>query len=156
MAVAISLQHFLDNSGIKYSVVPHPYADNSQKTADAAHVSASKIAKCVILEDEGGYVMAVVPATRKVKLGELFRQINRRLELASESELADLLGDCVLGAVPPIGEIYDMDVVVDDSFDDLSDIYFEAGDHTDLIHIRGEDFQTLMHNAEHASFSHAV
>ena len=33
-----------------------------------------------------------------------------------------------------------------------SDVYFEAGDHEELIHVSADNFQKLMHNAEHASF----
>jgi Ala-tRNA(Pro) deacylase len=33
------------------------------------------------------------------------------------------------------------------------DVYFEAGDHEDLIHVSADNFQKLMSNAEHASFS---
>jgi len=153
MAIAITLQHYLDHLGVDYEIIPHPYADTGLDTADRAHVPADKLAKSVILEDEGGYLMAVCPASRRIKLGELYREINRRLEFADESELADMFGDCVLGAVPPVGELYGVDVVVDLDLFMQPDIYFEAGDHVDLVHVSAENFQKLMSNADHASFT---
>ncbi len=153
MAVAITLQHHLDELGVEYEVVPHPYADNGLETAESAHIPPDKLAKSIMLEDEGGYLMAVCPASRRIKLGELYREINRRMELADETELADVLGDCVLGAVPPVGELYGIDVVVDLELFMQPDVYFEAGDHVDLIHVTAENFQKLMSNAEHASFT---
>jgi Ala-tRNA(Pro) deacylase len=153
MAIAITLQHYLERLGVDYEIIPHPYADTGLDTADRAHVPPDKLAKSVILEDEGGYLMAVCPASRRIKLGELYREINRRLEFADESELADMLGDCALGAVPPVGELYGVDVVVDLDLFMQPDIYFEAGDHVDLVHVSAENFQKLMTNAEHASFT---
>ena len=153
MAIAFTLKHFLDSSGIDYELVEHPYANNALGVANAAHLPPEKVAKCVMLEDEGGYLIAVCPASKRICLGDLYHEINRRLEFASEAELADLLGDCVLGAVPPVGELYDMEVVVDADLFMQPDIYFEAGDHEDLIHVSADSFQRIMRNAEHASFS---
>ena len=153
MTMAITLQHYLDDLGVEYEVVAHPYADNGLDTAAKAHIPADKLAKSIMLEDEGGYLMAVCPASKRIKLGELYREINRRLEFANETELADMFGDCVLGAVPPVGALYGVDVVVDLDLFMQPDVYFEAGDHEDLIHVSADDFQKLMSNAEHASFS---
>ncbi|MGB5278136.1 MAG: YbaK/EbsC family protein [Gammaproteobacteria bacterium] len=153
MAVAITLQHYLERLGVEYELVQHPYTETGLDTAERAHIPADKLAKAIILEDEGGYVMAVCPASRRIKLGDLYRETNRRLEFANEAELAELLGDCALGAVPPIGELYGFEVVVDTDLFMQPDVYFEAGDHVDLIHVSAEGFQMLMSGAEHASFS---
>ena len=156
MTMAITLRHYLDELGVEYEVVAHPYAETGLDTAEVAHIPPDKLAKSIILEDEGGYLMAVCPASRRIKLGELYREINRRLEFADENELADMFGDCVLGAVPPVGDLYGIDVVVDTDLFMQPDVYFEAGDHVDLIHVYDDNFQKLMSNAEHASFSKPV
>ena len=156
MVMAITLQRYLDGLGVDYEVVAHPYAETGLDTAERAHIPPEKLAKSIMLEDEGGYMMAVCPASRRIKLGELYRETNRRMEFANENELADMLGDCVLGAVPPVGDLYGIDVVVELDLFMQPDIYFEAGDHEDLIHVSADNFQKLMSNAEHASFSKAV
>lgn len=156
MGLAITLKRYLDNHNVDYEVIDHPYASTSMDIAREANVPPEKIAKCVMLEDEGGYVMAVCSASSRIKLGKLYREINRRLEFASEQELADLLGDCVLGAVPPIGDVYDIEVVIDEGLLTQSDVYFEAGDHEGLIHVRADAFDVLMQNAERASFSQHI
>lgn len=153
MAVAISLQHYLDQLGVEYEVVQHPYAETGKETASRAHIPAEKLAKSIILEDEGGLLMAVCAVSRRIKLGDLYRETNRRMQFVNESDLADVFDDCVPGAVPPIGDLYDVDVVVDMELFMQPDVYFEAGDHEDLVHVSAEVFQELMSNAEHASFS---
>jgi Ala-tRNA(Pro) deacylase len=156
MAIAITLQEYLDKSGIEYDVLPHAHTETSFDTAQKTHIPPEQVAKSVILEDEDGYLMAVIPASHHIELGQLSRQLERRLGLATEDELSDLFGDCVLGAVPPIGEAYHIEVVMDDSLEKCPDVYFEAGDHTDLIHVRGPAFLQLMQHARHGHFCRPI
>lgn len=151
MAMAATLQKYLAQNGIAYEILPHPYTATSMNTASAARVPSDKLAKPVILEDEQGYVMAVIPANRHVKLGELRNLLKRNIGLATESELKQLFPDCDIGAVPPLGQAYGMDTIVDDSLINATDIYFEAGDHEDVIHIKGAAFRRLMKNTPHGS-----
>ena len=156
MAIAITLQEYLDKSGIEYDVLPHAHTETSLDTAQKTHIPPEQVAKSVILEDENGYLMAVIPASHHIELGQLSRQLERRLGLATEDELSDLFGDCDLGAVPPIGEAYHMEVVMDDSLEKCPDVYFEAGNHTDLIHVRGPAFLQLMQHAHHGHFCRPI
>ena len=156
MSIPTTLQQYLDQTGIKYDVLPHAYASTSLDTAEASGISGEKIAKSVILEDDKGYLMAVIPATHHIEFGRLDQQLHRHLGLATEKELSDLFTDCEFGAIPPVGQAYGMDVVLEDCLSDCPDIYFESGDHTDLIHMRGEDFQRLMRGAGHGQFSRHI
>jgi len=153
MAVAMTLQDYLDRWGIEYDVVPHPHTSSSLETAEAAHVPGDQLAKCVVTEDYRGYLMVVVPASHEVEFSMLDEALNRRLELATEAELADIFTDCELGAIPPLGEAYGIDVAIDNQLVACDDVYFEAGDHVDLIHLRGDDFRDLMAGAEHGQYS---
>src|SRR2546428_5555970 len=80
-----------------------------------------------MLEDDKGFLMAVVPASHKVDLGVLHRQLNRELGLATDRELVELFKDCEPGALPPLGLAYGIDTILDESLVDAPDIYFEAG-----------------------------
>lgn len=151
MAMSQTLQKFLAQHGIAYEVLPHPYTATSMNTASAARVPSDKLAKPVILEDEQGYIMAVIPANRHVKIGEIRHMLHRNMGLATEAELQQLFPDCELGAVPPIGQAYGMETIIDDSLIKASDIYFEAGDHEDVVHIKGAAFRRLMKHAPHGS-----
>ena len=122
-------------------------------TAEAAKVPGDQLAKSIILEDEDGYLMAVLPATHHVEIGRLSQQLNRKLGLATESEIARLFTDCELGAIPPVGEAYGMEMIMEDSLSTCEDVYFEGGDHTDIVHVHGEDFKRLMRTAMHGQFS---
>ena len=81
--------------------------------------------------------------------------MNRNLGLAAESELGNLFFDCEIGALPALGPAYGVETVVDDALAEQPDIYFEAGDHEQLIHVSAETFQALLGDAiRHGHFSH--
>jgi Ala-tRNA(Pro) deacylase len=94
--------------------------------------------------------MAVIPANAHVKIAELNRLLDRKMGLATEVELLPLFSDCELGAIPPIGQAYGIETIVDEGLDGCRDIYFESGNHTDLIHMKGKAFQELMIETRHA------
>ena len=155
MAIALTLQEFLDWEEVKYTVIKHPFTLTSINTAEAAHIPADHLAKTVLLVDEEGFVMVVVPADQHVDVDRLRKIFNRRFVLASEREIEELFYDCEQGAIPALGEAYGFEMLVDDKLLlENEDIYIEGGDHCALIRINGRDFQQLMSHAEHGHFCH--
>jgi len=153
MAIADSVLEYLDRTGVDYSVVHHPHAESSMRSAEAAHVSGELIAKGVLLKDAEGYFLAVVPATHHVRIGHLRSQLGRDAETAPEADMPVVFPDCTLGAVPALGAAYQLATVVDESLRGLPEVFFEAGDHEELIRVTGNDFETLMHEAVFLSCS---
>ena len=153
MGIASTVRDYLDEAGVDYQLLHHPYSPNSRKAADAARIPADQLAKPVLLEDDRGFLMAVVPASRRVELQSLEKQLGRRLVLATERDVQDLFCDCAQGAVPAIGQAYGVEVVWDDCLAACPDIYFEAGDHTDLVRMSGKEFTFLMGRRPHGRIS---
>jgi Ala-tRNA(Pro) deacylase len=142
--------------GISYDIVPHPRTTSSMKTAEASHIPGDQIAKSVVVGDGEHYTVVVVPATHRVELGTVHHHMPNHVGLATEEELARLFFDCEPGAIPPIGAAYGIDTVLDDVLLDQRDIYFEAGDHEELIHIHGSEFVGLLQNVQTYRCSHHV
>jgi Ala-tRNA(Pro) deacylase len=153
MAMAAKLQWFLDASGVDYEVLPHPHSQYSAQTARRSRVPLRSLAKPVLLEDEYGYVMAVVPAACRVDVERLGRQLHRELELATEAEVGDIFFDCEDGAMPAIGTPYRVPTVYDESLAGLRDVYFEAGDHDEVVHMTGDAFLELLSDSLHGRFA---
>ena len=153
MAIARRLRWYLESRGVRYELLTHPRSSTSLETARSAQVPSDALAKPVLLEDERGYVLALVPASRRVALRALDEQLHRALELATEEEIGRLFGDCELGAMPPFGTAYGIPTVIDDSLLGRPDVYFEAGDHQQIVHLSGEAFRALFPEARHGAFS---
>ncbi|GAB3630323.1 prolyl-tRNA synthetase [Pandoraea terrae] len=156
MSIASTLEACLRNAGAQYEVVRHPHSYSSIETAEAAHIPGDRLAKTILLEDELGYVAAVLPSTHHLRLSKLWAQTGRRLTLAKEADVRETFKDCEVGAIPPIGTAYGMMTLMDESLASLPDIYFEAGDHEALIHMQTDQFMRLMEQAEKARFSHRM
>ncbi|MBC8745624.1 Ala-tRNA(Pro) deacylase [Paraburkholderia sp. WC7.3g] len=153
MSMSATLQDCLRSKGSQYEVVRHPLSHSSVETAAAAHIPGDRLAKTVLLEDEHGYVAAVLPSTYAVRLSSLWAQTGRQLWLAKEVDLRELFKDCNVGALPPIGTAYGMQTYLDESLTRQPDVYFEAGDHEALIHMGTDQFLDLMDRAERAHFA---
>lgn len=152
MAIAPTLQKHLDRN-VTYDVITHDPTMSSTRTAQACHVSGDRLAKAIVLRHDGRYLLAVLPATHHVSLADLKTQLGNDVVLADEGEIRKLFPDCTLGAIPPVGECYELDVIVDDSIQAQPDVYLEAGDHTTLVHLDQAQFARLMAEARHGRFS---
>lgn len=154
MPIAHAIEQFLEDQGIEYEVVKHPRSVTSARIAEAAHVPGDQLAKSVLLAADGsGYLIAVLPSSRKLDLDRICNQINRSVDLAAEQKITEIFSDCDPGAVPALGAAYELETIVDDSLLQQPEIYFEAGDHEALVHLSGNDFRQLMANRPHGRFS---
>lgn len=156
MAIAMTLQEYLEELGIHYDLLTHSPADTSLETAESAHVPGDKLVKSVLLKDDQDYVMAVLPSTYNVQLSDLASKFHRHLELVPEAELASIFTDCEIGAIPPIGHAYAIDMIVDNKLLSCDDLYIEAGDHENLVHIGRDDFKQLIRNATCSDFTRHI
>jgi Ala-tRNA(Pro) deacylase len=153
MGIAITLQQFLETQSVPYDVLEHRRTGCSARTADASHVPGECLAKGVVVKHRDGYILAIVPASRQVRLQEVGRWLDRPVALATEEEIGGLFPDCEHGAVPPIAAAYGLRSVIDTSLEGHEDIYFEGGDHLALVHVTGRQFHRLMEQVPHGQFS---
>ena len=154
MTIAMTQERFLVQSKTEYDLLLHPHTGSSRETALAAHIPADHIAKAVVVKEGSDYAMVIIPASRWLQMDQLRKQLGRDLHLATEEELAIIFKDCEPGAVPPLGPAYGVETLMDEALADLDDVYFEAGDHEQLVHIRGEDFQDLLRGVQRGYYSH--
>ena len=142
---AKKLKKFLDDNDVRYVTIQHSKAYTAQDVAATSHISGKEIAKTVMVRLGGKMAMAVVPASRMVDLEHL-REVTgaTSAELATESEFKDRFPECEVGAMPPFGNLYDLDVYVDESLREDEEIAFNAGTHTELVRLAYADFERLV------------
>lgn len=138
------LKAFLDEHHVKYVTISHSRAYTAQEVAASAHIPGKEMAKTVMIKLEGRMAMAVLPATYHVDF-DLLRTATgiEDIELATEEEFRDLFPECEIGAMPPFGNLYGMDVFVAASLTEDEEIAFNAGTHTELIRLSYADFARL-------------
>ena len=153
MTIAPTLATYLEQAGIQPEVLTHPHSPSASRSAEASHVSGNRVAKAVLLKDETGYLLAVLPASRHLRLDAVETLTGRSLTLAAEDEIGRAFPDCEVGAVPPVGVAYGLPAVIDDTLVEEPEIYLEGGDHTTLVRVTRAEFAELMQGAQAGSFS---
>jgi Ala-tRNA(Pro) deacylase len=139
------LKKFLDSHQTKYVTIRHSPAYTAQETAQSAHIPGKELAKTVIVKVDGKMAMMVVPAADHLNLSEIRRIIGAgKVELATEGEFKSLFPDCEIGAMPPFGNLYGMEVFASARLTEDEEIAFNAGSHTELIKLAYRDFERLV------------
>jgi Ala-tRNA(Pro) deacylase len=136
-----TLTKFLDQNQVKYVTIRHSLAYTAQGVAASAHISGRDVAKTVMVKLDGKMAMAVLRASDRIDL-DLLRSASsaETVELASEAEFQGLFPGVEPGAMPPFGNLYDMDVYVDETLAQDEHIAFNAGSHTELIQLDYTDY----------------
>ena len=155
MSLLPNLENYLCQAHIDYDVIRHGFTNNAYDSACAAHLPVSNVVKAIMLKrhlaDE--YVIAAIPAGNKLKIGWVNKELNRDFIIAEELDLAAQFPDCVLGAVPGLAQAYNMEVIWDDQLSEQSNLYFEAGNHEELIHLSRQQFAPIFNQYAHSVIS---
>lgn len=140
------LEEFLNSNRVAYDTVTHPHAFTAQQTAERAHIRGHEMAKTVMVKLDGRLAMAVLPSDEWLDVARL-RQVSgaREVALANESDFKDRFPECEVGAMPPFGNLYRMDVYAAESLADDGHIAFNAGNHRELMRMDWSDFERLVH-----------
>jgi len=147
------LKEYLNRNNVKYVSIVHSEAYTAQEIAELAHVSGKELAKTIVIKKDGQAAMAVLSASHKIEWNLLKAATGAvKVELAGEREFRDMFPDCEVGAMPPFGNLYGMEVFVETSLTRDREIAFNAGSHIELIKLSFEDFSRLV-NPKVANFS---
>ncbi|ERS84179.1 MULTISPECIES: aminoacyl-tRNA deacylase [Halomonas] len=137
-------QH-LDEQNIKYSILQHSPAYTAQEVAESVHVTGRHFAKCVMVKIDGRLAQVVLPAPDQVDLTRMAHSVGATsVELAREEEFKESFPDCEVGAMPPFGNLFGMEVFVSPHLTAADRIAFNAGSHTDVMQLSFGDFQRLV------------
>jgi len=140
------LTDYLDAHKLKYVLIQHSLAYTAREVAVSAHIPFREVAKTVVLSIDKKHLLAVLPATEMVDLNALRSAIGATtVRLTSESEFNALFPDCEVGAMPPFGNLFKMEVIAAESLAEDEEIAFNAGSHRDLIRMSYKDFERLVH-----------
>ena len=139
------LKSYLDSNHVKYISISHSPAYTAQTIAASAHIPGKELAKTVIVKIDDQLAMAVLPASSRVHMSHLKEAVAAdEVKLATEGEFEEMFPDCERGAMPPFGNLYNMDVYVADKLTEDEEIAFSAGSHSELVKMNYKDFENLV------------
>jgi Ala-tRNA(Pro) deacylase len=154
MTISHRVDSYLKDHNIDYQVVNHRYSEGAYNTAVAAHIPMKKLAKAVLLIDhDERHLLVVLPASNLLSLKDLSKKLDRELRFVQEKDLSVFFADCATGAIPAVGQAYNLSMIWDDRLQEEPDIYIEGGDHEALVHVSKEEFLKLMADQPHMILS---
>lgn len=139
------LKEYLDENNVKYITISHSPAYTAQEMAAKAHLPGKEIAKTVLVKIDGKLAMAVLPGSFKINFENLKKVLGSgTVRLADEHEFIDRFPDCEVGAMPPFGNLYGIDVFVANNLAEDEEIAFNACSHSQLIKMSYSDYEKLV------------
>lgn len=139
------LKEYLDDNNVPYITITHSQAFTAQQVAASTHIPGKEMVKTVMIKLDNRMAMAILPASYHVDFNMLKEITGEEdVRLASESEFKDMFPDCEVGAMPPFGNLYDMEVYAAESLTEDEEIAFNAGTHTEIIRMSYADFENLV------------
>jgi Ala-tRNA(Pro) deacylase len=105
-------------------------------SAEAAAVRGTDLrsgAKAMLVKTKAGFVLAVLAADRRIDWKQLAPLVgDKGARFANDDELLDATG-LSKGAVPPLGNLFGLGTIYDESLLEVESVNFNAGSHTDSI-----------------------
>ena len=129
----------LDAERIEYEVIEHKPVYTSREAAEVRGTELKQGCKALIVKADDKFVQAVVSGAKEIDLEKLKKFLNAgKVELANAAEVKNVSG-CDIGAVPPFGNLFDIDVYFDKSVAENKEVAFNAGLHTKSIKMEYKD-----------------
>lgn len=138
------IHHYLNQQDVGYTRLIHRRDHNGQQTSRDRRKLPNDFAQVVGLDADGWQFLAVLPADYYIDLPRLKQALGvKELRVLPEHSLATFFPDCEQGAFPPLGNLYGLPVVIDESLADYETITFNAGTLDEAIQLDYDTFVRL-------------
>jgi Ala-tRNA(Pro) deacylase len=135
-----AVTEFLERERIPYQVVEHERTQTAVAEARATGVPAADVAKTIVLRDEEGLRLAVIPASERLDMHKLKQALaSKSLRLVTEQEMANEFDEFEVGAMPPFGSMFDPLELVDERLLEHDRILCSGGDHEHAVLVDPRD-----------------
>jgi HD-like signal output (HDOD) protein/prolyl-tRNA editing enzyme YbaK/EbsC (Cys-tRNA(Pro) deacylase) len=153
MTLAASLKKLLTMQKISYRIFPHKRASSLSQAAEFLNIPPGKILSAQILADEAGMILVVYPLSCKIDFNKLKLSTNRNLKVLAGIKVNRLFRDCDAGCWPPIGQTYGLEIIIDKSIYQQSQVFFSSGSSTSLLQVQAADYLYLNPRAKLLDFA---
>lgn len=137
------VSEFLSGEHVAFETLLHAPAYTAQHRAKYLGVSGKQVAKAVLLRSQDSYLLAVLPATKRIDTALLSSELGAPVSLATAREVAVVFRDCEWGVVGPFGKLYSIPSILDSSIGRDDMMIFESDTHAEAIRIRCRDYESL-------------
>ncbi len=132
---------YLDSLLINYTVLPHSATFTAQHTAQAAHIKGKNLCKVIVVGDKANLAMIAIPANCILLQKSMARLLRSPgVKVIPEFQFRDRFPECEVGAMPPFGNLYGINVLIAKELTNNEMMIFNAGNHSELIQMKTSDY----------------
>ncbi len=143
MAPALSLDVVRKSVGVN---IERAHRDAARYAMDGRYeIRGELVAKTLLIVDEKGYAVAVIPRNHRIDLPSLNKEFRRSFRVATAEEAVQLFPGLPPRALPPIGSDSRIETFLDQSLIGLDDVYFETQTRGRLMRVAAESLCGLFH-----------
>jgi len=129
----------LNEAAVSYHILEHKPVKTSEEAAEVRGTSMSMAPKAMILaKKDGTLLMACVPADQQLNLEAVSEAVGETVRIASPDQVEKKLGVKV-GAVPPFGNVFCIEMYLDGDFWKKDEVVFNAGRRDRSIRMKAAD-----------------
>lgn len=146
----------LQQKKIDYKEFEIPEANTLDQLINAAGLARDSVARGVLLKDELGIMLAILPSDCIIDFSCISKKLKRDFKIADSEMLTEIFTDCEKGTVPPIPDAYCIDSICDKSLLEQKFIYIEPGMQGKLLCIGKKSWKRLLKTSKYIGFSAKV
>lgn len=155
MTIAARIKQFLNQNRISYQTLNHERSDSLQTTIEQLGLSSKEVLKAVPITDGFTQILAVLPSDCEIDFVSIELELKYSFQRLLSDKVNKLFCDCEMGSIPPLGEPYHLNVILDESIKTLEKVYIESGSHSALLQMSVDDFRFLTASAPIFSFAYS-
>jgi HD-like signal output (HDOD) protein/prolyl-tRNA editing enzyme YbaK/EbsC (Cys-tRNA(Pro) deacylase) len=156
MSLSNPVTTYLHRNDVEFKTIEHEPVDSLQQAVLQAGIRPEMVARAVLLGDEQGVLLAVLPLANAINFAQLFELLQRQLEPVERGAAHHVFQGCELGTVPPLAIPFGIQAVIDESLLEQEIVYMEPGSKSVLLRLNGEFFRHLHRYSKHGAFSSPV
>ena len=154
MTLPTVVKDFLDCNALSYRLYSYPPNGTLQQITEAIKIPAQHLIRVVLLKDEQGLLMAILPSSHILDFTLLRQVLHRELDPLYGDELANFFKGCRPGSRPPLPQVFGLPAIADKSLSDIDgEIYFDGGAHNTLVAMDSKAFQHLLGDVRREHFA---
>lgn len=144
------IEEFLKENGVMFKKFEHePVITSKEANSLRAGYSLSQGTKALLVKGKKGVnekiFMVVVPGDKKFNVKKIRLHMSvRKVRFLTQDESDLITGGVLFGGIPPFGNIFGLDVLVDRGVFMNEEIIFNAGDRRVSIAIKPSDWKRLV------------
>jgi len=149
--VAKQITDLLANNNCWFETFEHePVRTSEEASKIRTGYTLHQGAKALIIrikksETDKKFITLVIPADLKFNNKKVKKMFNAKdIRFATQEEISNLTNNIQIGGVPPFGNLFNLEVVVDPKLFGNEKIIFNAGDRCFSVAMKSEDFKKIV------------